>query len=64
MVLLLLDNKADVNKADKDGDTPLYAASETGHYDVANLLVEKGAAVDKANKDGITPLEIALKGLR
>ena len=35
---------ADVNKADKDGKTPLHTAFD-GHLDVAELLVWSGADI-------------------
>jgi ankyrin repeat protein len=47
--------KADVNKANHDGRTPLYIACSHGHLEMARLLVEK-ADVNKANNDGQTPL--------
>ncbi|KAM0261878.1 hypothetical protein ACHAQJ_002081 [Trichoderma viride] len=43
-----LDEGADVNAADKDGWTPLHAASEYGHVEVARLLIEKGAVTTPA----------------
>ena len=39
---LLVEGGADMNKADKDGKTPLYVASQWGHRDVARVLVEAG----------------------
>ena len=45
---LLLDNDAEVDRADKDGHTPLYAACEKCHVDAARLLLERGADVHKA----------------
>jgi len=55
----LLDEGADVNRANWDGVTPLIIACGNGHVDVARLLLEKGAEVDKAEKEGWTPLIIA-----
>ena len=56
---LCLERGADVNWADKEGTTVLYAACQNGHVDAARLLLEKGAEVDQATKDGQTPLSIA-----
>ena len=39
--------------------TPLYAALETGHSNVAKLLVEHGADVESLNHRSQTPLHIA-----
>jgi len=51
---LLLENGAEVNRADKHGQTPLYIACTKGHVDAARLLLDKGAAVDRAKEDGAT----------
>merc|ERR1719311_1889246 len=53
---LLLDYGAEVDRADKDGRTPLYIACQQGHVDAARLLLDKGAEVDRAEKRGTTPL--------
>ena len=45
---------ADVQQANKDGETPLWIASKEGHLEVVRVLVEKGA-----NNDGKTPSMIA-----
>jgi serine/threonine-protein phosphatase 6 regulatory ankyrin repeat subunit B len=59
MVRVLLEHKADVDKAKGDGVTPLYIASENGHLDVVRVLLEHKADVNKARDDGGTPLYIA-----
>jgi ankyrin repeat protein len=41
---------------DVDGVTPLIAAAEGGHLDVARLLVEAGADVNRSDASGFTPL--------
>lgn len=38
---LLIKYKADVNKRDSNGDTPLMAACRNGHLEVVELLLEK-----------------------
>ena len=56
LVRLLLVKGADVNKADKDGQTPLFFCSRINGYNLARLLLAKGADVNKANNGGQTPL--------
>ena len=41
IVDLLVKYKADVNKRDGDGDTPLMAACRKGHMEVVEFLLEK-----------------------
>ncbi len=55
----LLNNGVNVNQENKEGNTPLYRASEMGHTEAVKLLLSKGADVNKAKKDGDTPLTIA-----
>jgi len=60
----LLNNGADVNRANKKGETPLYVACERGHVDAVRLLLEKGADVERAKESGFpspgaTPLYAA-----
>ena len=40
---------ADVNKAEKDGVTPLYIASQNGHCDIVEALLRGGADVGTMN---------------
>jgi ankyrin repeat protein/uncharacterized protein YggL (DUF469 family) len=58
-VLLLLAARANVNCADKDGCTPLFAASRNGYLDLVKLLISEQGVVDAANKKGQTPVWIA-----
>ena len=55
----LLEKGADVNRAMRNGRTPLWIACDKGHVDVARLLLDKGADVNRAMKDGATPLFVA-----
>ncbi len=56
IVKLLLEARADVNKAIK-GVTPLFIASQEGHNEVVKLLLEAKANVNKARiSNGVTPL--------
>jgi ankyrin repeat protein len=61
VIRLLLDNKADINKCDNYGESPLAYACEAGNLWAVKLLLERGADVNKASKDGTTPLGIANK---
>ena len=47
---------ANVNYADKNGETPLHWACYNGHTEVAIALIGKGANVNYADKNGWTPL--------
>eukprot|EP00435_Cladocopium_sp_Y103_P009775 s4213_g2.t1 len=62
MAQLLLDQGADVIAADKDGETALMCAAQTGHEAVAKLLLQHGADVMAADKDGATALVGAALG--
>jgi ankyrin repeat protein len=63
MVRLLLDNGADANAINHNGETPLhYAAKYAEDFtnENARILVEEGGAdIDAKNMDGRTPLDIA-----
>lgn len=58
IIKMLLDKGADVNIADKNGITPLMAASELGG--AVPLLLERKAKVNPADKDGNTALMHAM----
>lgn len=55
----LLDKGADVNAVDKDGWTPLLAASEHEHVEVAEILIKSGADLEAKAEGGMTPLLVA-----
>jgi death-associated protein kinase len=60
---LLLDNGAQVDVRDEDGNTPLILAAKGARRpETIQLLIEKGAKVNARNKDGWTPLMIAARG--
>lgn len=54
-VKLLLEARANVNKALPDGATPLFFAAQRGNLDLVNLLLESGADIER----GITVPERA-----
>ena len=59
-VNVLVDEGADVNSRDVNGQTPLQFAASNGRSDKAELLITKGANVSAKNKWGRTPLDIAV----
>jgi len=50
---------ADVNLANKRGETPLHGAAYRGSNEIVQLLVDHGAALDAKTQGGMTPLMIA-----
>ncbi|KAF8071571.1 ankyrin repeat-containing domain protein, partial [Lyophyllum atratum] len=56
IVRLLIDQKAEVDKPDNSGWTPLHIAVSAGHDQVVQELVGAGADVNRKNDKGITPL--------
>lgn len=47
---------ADVKLQDKDGDTALHGAAETGNVEIIRMLLDKGADINAKNNQGGTPL--------
>lgn len=58
-LLLLLEQKADVNAPQADGATALHWASYHDDLGMADLLIAAGANVKLANREGATPLYLA-----
>ena len=56
MVSVLLEAHAEVDKALKDGSTPLLIAATSGHAAVVSALLRAGADLTAAAKDGSTAL--------
>ena len=57
----LVQNNAEINSPDFDGDTPLHFAVMNNNAETVAYLLENGANTNVKNKDGITPLHIAVK---
>ena len=55
----LLQGRADVDRADRKGDTPLHIASNRGHVRVVTELLEAGADKAHRSKYGAFPLRAA-----
>ena len=60
-VSLLLDNGADINAKNRDGQTALHVAAKYGHDAIVSLLLDNGADIEAKNIDGSTPLHRAAK---
>ena len=58
MVKVLVENKADVNKAAASGGTALLVAVERGHLKMAEDLVEHGADVNAQNRCRKDPFDV------
>ena len=56
-----MQNNAEINSPDFDGDTPLHFAVMNNNLEAVEYLLENGANTNVKNKDGITPLHIAVK---
>ena len=50
---------ADIEKADKSGETSLYKAAEKSNQDVCDYLISMDADVNKAEANGWTPFLVA-----
>lgn len=56
-----LNNHAEINFKNKEGQTALYLVSKLCRFDLVQLLVEKGAEVNTSGNDKITPLHWAVE---
>ncbi len=60
VVSFLIENGADVNVTDANGNTPLiFIINKTGNLEITERLLEKGAAVNTQNGNGETALMYA-----
>jgi ankyrin repeat protein len=57
----MIGQDADLNLANRSGDTPLILASRIGFLEGVDLLLRRGAQVDRANRLGETALIIAVQ---
>ena len=57
-VEILLDSGADVNEANKAGDTAMHAAAVNGFTTVIQLLADRGAKLNAKNHSDQTPLAL------
>jgi len=58
-VRALIDQRADVNRPEVDGTTPLHWAAHENQLEVAELLLRAGAKATSANRYGVVPLSLA-----
>ncbi|XP_071124006.1 CARD- and ANK-domain containing inflammasome adapter protein-like [Mytilus edulis] len=61
LVLKLVENNANINVADKTGQTPLFKATSNCFTDIVDILLRHGASVDIRDKSGNSALAIAEK---
>jgi ankyrin repeat protein len=59
VVECLLEQGADRDKQNCDGNTPLHMAATFGHLEVAKALMRYGANLDARNKAGQLPIDVA-----
>lgn len=56
----LIDQGADINRADKEGWTPLVLGIADNDRDMVKILLDNGADTNKAGIHGFTPLSMAI----
>lgn len=60
-ITLALNNKANVNTKNDDGQTPLHLAAQEERTEAIQLLIEKGADIKAKDNYDQTPLHLATK---
>ena len=60
VISFLLQNNADVNKTNKDGETPLHRGCKIGNLDIVKLLINNGASINLINRFGWYPIPSSL----
>ncbi|XP_071086322.1 ankyrin-3-like, partial [Haliotis cracherodii] len=60
--IVLAQNKLDINRRNKNGETPVMMAARAGHGELVDFLVKKGADMSIVNNDGDNILHQACKG--
>jgi uncharacterized protein len=58
-VRTLARNKAEVNRAEADGTTPLHHAAQANDVELISILLKAGANAKAANRYGVQPLTLA-----
>jgi len=61
---LVEDKKANINRRNKHGSTPLHIACRQGKLEIVKYLIQKGGKLDIKDNEGRTPLESLLYRLR
>eukprot|EP00004_Rigifila_ramosa_P017889 TRINITY_DN4400_c0_g1_i4.p1 TRINITY_DN4400_c0_g1~~TRINITY_DN4400_c0_g1_i4.p1 ORF type:complete len:895 (+),score=217.72 TRINITY_DN4400_c0_g1_i4:60-2744(+) len=62
IIQYLIDEGADIESQDKQGNTALHLACENGHPDVVIILLQYGANENAENDNGRTPLSLVTGG--
>ena len=55
-----LPNLKNINKPNKQNNTPLHVACSKGHFKIVRYLIDNGAEIDKRGQDDTTPLHVAI----